>query len=178
MNNGIKCAFAFTLGAAISAVVTWKIVKTKYEQIAQEEIDSVKEMYARKAADQEAEEKLETLNGYKAEVEKYAAAIPDTKGGSESMDDDEPEVIPPDEFGDIEDYEQIGLVYYADDVIADDLGVPVADPDAIVGPDALGSFGEWEDDSVHVRNDERKAYYEILRDERCHSDLNPKLDEE
>lgn len=37
--------FLVAIGAAIGSVVTWKIVKTKYEQIAQEEIDSVKEEY-------------------------------------------------------------------------------------------------------------------------------------
>lgn len=45
MNKKLFGAFLFTAGAAIGAVVTWKIVKTKYEEIAQEEIDSVKEEY-------------------------------------------------------------------------------------------------------------------------------------
>ena len=35
----------FTAGAAIGSAVTWMLVKTKYEKIAQEEIDSVKEEY-------------------------------------------------------------------------------------------------------------------------------------
>ena len=47
MNRDTLCKFfLFTAGAAIGSVVTWKLVKTKYEQIAQEEIDSVKEEYA------------------------------------------------------------------------------------------------------------------------------------
>ena len=47
MNRDTLCKFfLFTAGAAIGSVVTWKFVKTKYEQIAQEEIDSVKEEYA------------------------------------------------------------------------------------------------------------------------------------
>ena len=37
--------FLVTIGAAVGSVVTWKVVKTKYEQIVQEEIDSVKEEY-------------------------------------------------------------------------------------------------------------------------------------
>lgn len=39
--------FIFVAGAAVGSAATWKIVKTKYEQIAQEEIDSVKEEYGR-----------------------------------------------------------------------------------------------------------------------------------
>lgn len=46
MNNKILNAILFTTGAVIGSLVTWKIVKTKYSCIAQEEIDSVKEEYA------------------------------------------------------------------------------------------------------------------------------------
>lgn len=47
MNRDTLCKiFLFAVGAAIGSAVTWKLVKTKYEQIAQEEIDSVKDEYA------------------------------------------------------------------------------------------------------------------------------------
>lgn len=47
MNHSALCkVLVFAAGAAIGSVITWKIVKTKYEQIAQEEIDSVKDEYA------------------------------------------------------------------------------------------------------------------------------------
>ena len=47
MNRSALCkVLVFAAGAAIGSVITWKIVKTKYEQIAQEEIDSVKNEYA------------------------------------------------------------------------------------------------------------------------------------
>ena len=45
--NTLIKAFIFIAGAAIGSVVTWKLIKDKYEQIAQEEIDSVKEEYAK-----------------------------------------------------------------------------------------------------------------------------------
>lgn len=45
MNKTLSNVIMFTVGAAIGSVVTWKVVKTKYEQIAQEEIDSVKESF-------------------------------------------------------------------------------------------------------------------------------------
>lgn len=47
MNNKVVKFLMFTAGAVIGSVVTWKVVKTKYEEIAQEEINSVKEEYAR-----------------------------------------------------------------------------------------------------------------------------------
>ena len=40
-------AFIFTAGAAIGSVVTWMVIKTKYEQISKEEIESVREEYQR-----------------------------------------------------------------------------------------------------------------------------------
>lgn len=45
--NMLVKAFIFVAGATIGSAVTWKVVKTKYEQIAQEEIKSVKEEYGR-----------------------------------------------------------------------------------------------------------------------------------
>ena len=47
MNKTLCNVLLVTVGAAIGSLVTWKVVKTKYEQIAQEEIDSVKEEYKR-----------------------------------------------------------------------------------------------------------------------------------
>ena len=35
----------FVLGAAVGSVATWQYTKKKYERIAQEEIDSVKEIF-------------------------------------------------------------------------------------------------------------------------------------
>ena len=47
MNKALCNVLLVTVGSAIGSLVTWKVVKTKYEQIAQEEIDSVKDEYKR-----------------------------------------------------------------------------------------------------------------------------------
>ena len=46
MNCKFINALMFVAGAAIGSVVTWKVVKTKYDRLIQEEIDSVKEAFA------------------------------------------------------------------------------------------------------------------------------------
>ena len=46
MGDAMNKIFIFTLGAAVGSVVTWKLVKDKYARIAQEEIDSVKEVFS------------------------------------------------------------------------------------------------------------------------------------
>lgn len=47
MNKKIINVLMFTAGAAIGSGVTWYVMKTRYERILQEEIDSVKETWAR-----------------------------------------------------------------------------------------------------------------------------------
>ena len=46
MNNKVVNVLMFAAGAAVGSVVTWKLVKTKYEQIARDEIASVKEVFS------------------------------------------------------------------------------------------------------------------------------------
>ena len=45
MNKKTTILLAFILGAASGSAVTWYSVKKKYEEIAQREIDSVKEVF-------------------------------------------------------------------------------------------------------------------------------------
>ena len=74
MNNSILSkAFIFAVGAAIGSAVTWKLVKTKYEKIADEEIESVKEVYLKKAYNEviaDADEYSEVINknGYSCDI--------------------------------------------------------------------------------------------------------------
>lgn len=48
MNSKRWVLLAFIAGAGIGSVCTWQLLKRKYEQIAQEEIDSVKSGLCRK----------------------------------------------------------------------------------------------------------------------------------
>lgn len=82
----------------------------------------------------------------------------------------DPYVISPDQFGEFDDYARVSLTYFADGVLADeDLGC-LGEPEQFVG-DALEHFGEYEDDSVHVRNERLKIDYEILKDLRKYEDI-------
>lgn len=82
-----------------------------------------------------------------------------------------PYVIEPHEFGEIHGYEQISLTYYSDEVLTDEDNELVDDVDNVVGLESLTHFGEYEDDSVFVRNDRLRADYEILLDNRKYSDV-------
>lgn len=81
----------------------------------------------------------------------------------------QPYVIDPNDFGNEDEYETISLTYYADAVLADDLD-ELVDAAETVGEDFASHFGEYEDDSVHIRNDKLKVDYEILKDERTYKE--------
>ena len=204
MNKIFTSLVSLAVGAVIGSVVSWKLLKTKYEAIANEEIESVRKMYKKKlenASNKKSENESEESEPVRNQVhsgknpsseredyEKSKKIIDDNeylsnneaKGGSKDMD--KPYVISPDEFGDKDDYDLISLTYYADHILADDGDQIIDNVDEVVGAESLGHFGEYEDDSVFVRNDKFKTDYEILLseftyDEREPSVMNP-LDEE
>lgn len=82
---------------------------------------------------------------------------------------DGPKVISPDEYGELLHYKQISLTYYEDKVLVDELGEPVINIEEIIGPDALNTFGTYEEDAVHVRNDRLRCEYEIIKDPRLYA---------
>lgn len=179
MKRILSNAVIFAAGAAIGSVVTWKLIEEKYKRIAQEEIDSVKEVFARKKVEPEVTEEpiKPTIDDvvketghvdYSSMVNKLGYVKDEEEGGSTMID--KPYVISPEEFGDC-DYETVSLVFYADGVLADDYDEVVTDIGSTVGIGSLQTFGQYEDDSVFVRNDRLKTDYEILKDLRKYSDV-------
>ena len=206
--NALINIATFAIGAAVGSVATWKLLKTKYENIAQEEIDSVKEAFAEevktnkepiedevkvakaqtkayneiiknvgysvssgysegiKDLNNEVSEKIKTIVAECDEIVNLGKEAMVNTGGKETMVKDGPYIIPPSDFGEDDEYEVITLVCYADGVITEsDNGEIVDDVEGAIGDcDVRAHFGEYEDDSVFIRNEERKVDYEILRD--------------
>ena len=80
------------------------------------------------------------------------------------------QVIPPEDFGEYG-YKCESLTYYADKVLTLDDDTKITAVNNFVGPDALNTFGEYEDDSVFVRNHDMKTDFEILLDSRRYVDV-------
>ena len=78
MKNSVKIIFSFTLGAAVGLVATQRFFKAKYEAIAQEEIDSVKEVYSKKHKDN-MNEVDENVSSTPENVEEYANIVHDLR---------------------------------------------------------------------------------------------------
>lgn len=110
-----------------------------------------------------------------SDISKNNTKVEENVKKEEEEEMDEPYVISPDEFGEAQGYELISLTYYADDVLTDDNDEIVEDVDDVVGSDFADHFGEYEDDSVFVRNDRLRADYEILKDRRRYSDVKSKM---
>lgn len=184
--------FIFTIGAAVGSVVTWQYTKKIYEQRNQEEIDSVKKTLPKRTPDMtwipyppnsvrtdpapEKEKETARVDRFeeKPNISQYAKILKEkrytTNDGSPTAES-KPYVISPDEFGDFDEYERISLTYYADQVLADDNDERIIDVDKVVGAESLTHFGEYEDDSVFVRNDMLRCDYEILMDTRTYSEI-------
>lgn len=184
MNGSLKIFGAFAMGLVIGAAATQRYAMKKYSQIAQEEIDSVKETFSRLQKSEKAEKKPESEskpevkeedvnkakeilrdNGYVRDVEEK------TDGKERRMRRRKPYVISPEEFSEENDYDVISLNYYADGVLTDDNDEEIEDVEETVGTESLTHFGEYEDDSVYVKNDVRKCVFEILLDHRRYSDV-------
>lgn len=82
-------------------------------------------------------------------------------------------MISPDDFGTEDGYDEISLTYYADGTVTDDSDHAMSDDEIeeTIGKDSLNHFGDYEPDSVFVRNDRLKADYEILADPRSYADV-------
>ena len=185
------CFVMFVVGAAAGSAATWLYAKKYYERIAQEEIDSVKAVFSEHKPDTVVKNNnVQEENQHKADIAKlkpdlvnYAAKLQEegysnyTKNSEKIIEEkdvpmpNKPYIISPEEFGESGNYTQISLTYYSDGVLADDEDEIIEDIDDTVGEDFADHFGDYEDDSVFVRNDRLRCYYEILKDNRSYHDV-------
>lgn len=152
--------FTFAAGALIGSAVTHYYVKKKYEQISQDEIQSVKstydEYYSRvRELEKQANDVIIEQNNYDT-----GTVVPNVY------------TISPDEFGENDDYKIVGMTYYSDGKLVDDYG-NLVDIDSTIGANALTLFGEYADDAVYVRNDDLETDYEVLLDAREYLEVFP-----
>ena len=185
---------AFVLGAAAGSLVTWKLIEKKYKQIADEEIASVVEQFknrdrAASGLTTDRTAGLNLLDGdvttaeYKNILDNSGYTTDDVYEPYEDINDDSivevevgeektaPYTISPEEFGEKDGFDTKSWTLYSDYVLTDEIGEIVSDPDSIIG-DALTRFGEYEDDSVYVRNENIDCDYEILKHTKTFSEVN------
>lgn len=87
----------------------------------------------------------------------------------------DPSIISVIEYANSDGYTAITLKYYSDDVVTDEHDNPIERPEDILGEDALVSFGELsgDEDVVYVRNEAKRALYEVVRTNSEYADSRP-----
>lgn len=180
MNNAVQCIFAFALGAAAGSLVANNVLKSKYERITQEEINAYKAYV--KERNSKAEETAETTkeegtDDSDEEAGTFMGLTNPYRSESDREEDGEKlkrsmniHVISPEEYDELPDYQKKSLTYFADGVIADEFDNVIDNPEDIIGENVGDHFGDYEEDSVFVRNDALKCDYEILRDIQTYSE--------
>lgn len=186
----------FTIGAAAGSLVTWRILKKKYDKLVREEIESVKEAFKNRnkpvePTETETEPKVsvEDVKQYNKIIENegYYTVQDDVveDDGFESVEPEEtedetvkpvtymkPRAISPEDFAASEDYQYESLTYFdGDKTLANEYGEVV--DISVVGQENLDRIGEWEDDCIHVRDYASKTDFEILLDPRKYSEVYP-----
>ena len=192
----MKNLLCIVAGAAIGSVVTWKLIEKKYKALADEEIESVIETFKNRkpriTKDNVKETVEKVINKYK-EPKEIVEDIVTSEGYSieneEAIDEDDesnytvnvdndievvtPYVITPEQFGEYNEYGTKTLIYYADNVLTDEIDNPITSDEMVtmIGPDALDHFGEYEDDSVYIRDETNEMDYERLKSEKMFSEI-------
>lgn len=177
--NKVAIVCSFVVGGGLGAFISWRLLKTRYEDLVKEEINSVREMYSRKFDKLKDEYSDKEKAWYDDLAEGYNTPTQDVpKENKEAVEHTEEEfeekegesvdsiyIITADEYGEC-DYDTKTLVQYADGVIADEYGLRVEDPYELIGNDYEDHWGDdpKDPDTVYVRNDIRKVDYEVQRD--------------
>ena len=184
MNRTLSNVLIFAAGAAIGSVVTWRYFKTSYELV-EEEFEATDEPVDEEESEEDPAKKpveVKSSLASKPPLKEYVKMVrnlgySDVEEANTDEDDEdvkdvyEPYIIHPEEYGEIHAYETLSLNYYADGVLTDDLDNLIEDVESIVPADFADHYGEFEDDAVFVRNDERQCVYEILRENRTYADV-------
>lgn len=171
MNKGVIGVIFFMAGGAAGFLAANKLMKDKYEQLVQDEIDSVKDAF-RKEHPLPEEKSQKPTEKERTAYSQYTAKLGYTEE-KKPAPIQTPYVISPDDFGTQDGYDEISLTYYADGTVTDDSDHAMSDDEIeeTIGKDSLNHFGDYEPDSVFVRNDRLKADYEILADPRSYADV-------
>lgn len=180
MNRNLIGFVCFAAGSAAGFMTAQKLLKDKYEQLAQDEIDSVKAVFCKHETvkgDKTVETKADAVSKVsaheKTNYRKYGESLKYIQKQEEPQVEMKPRIISPDEFGELGEYDEISLTYYADKTLTDDRNHAMDDDEIeeTVGKESLEHFGEYEPDSVFVRNDRLKVDYEILMDQRTYAQV-------
>lgn len=175
---GIKEVVIFAAGFVAGGFVVNKLVEKKYEDISNQEIESVKEVYHKKLEEAEKPQEEAPDNN---DIPDEAAETEQTRKGTSTMraysdiikssnysspvtnEPDLPYVITPEAYMEPNGYDKLACNYYNNDVLTDENDEPVEIEEIMGSHDMLDRMGEYETDTLYIRNDKTEADYEITQ---------------
>lgn len=182
----MKKGFIFLGGLITGAVMTYFAMKNKCEEYIQNEIKEVKdELHNMHNDDVIDVDKTEEVND--TEEVKDTENVENHQEYNELINEYAPEneveineikrendprfahIVTPEDFGSIEGYDYDSLYWHPNNVVTNNTDTEIIDSDELynlVGmswSEIKSHFGEYEDDTVFVRNNDLKCDYEILR---------------
>lgn len=172
MKKGFIFGAGLVLGLGGGAGLATLFWKQKYEQLAEEEIASVRDSFLKEneRRKKQAEEQKETAEKAREAIRTYSA---DKESGQNAMDVlaqeyPKPYVITPMQFADpLKKQGDSTLKYYPGEGVVtrddDDKPMTMEELDETCGREALVHFGEYEDDSVCIRNEKMNTDFQILQ---------------
>lgn len=179
-------------GIAIGAGISSIYHKNKYEQMIQEEVESLREHMRNQQGTngpkpedkcKDGNEPTENISGEETSIEpltndeeemrevrniinysKYSSSDEDALDSKYKK----PFIVTPEDFASMPGYDTDTFYYHQDDIISNDNQEIVDDIELTFGmsiEDIRGQFGVYEDDAIYIRNERLKTDYEILREE-------------
>lgn len=194
----IKNVIIFAVGIMTGTVVGSRIVKKRYEEMANDEIEEIRAYYKEREKEQKVEVKeIEQIEQKEESVEitdeerteynnirfKYTTEttllnkendktdVESTKS-EEKYDTSDIYVIDPSEYGNEGKYAVESLTYFADGVLVNEVDEVIEEYELVVGRHHIDIFNEFPDATcVYIRNDWEGMDYEVLKDDWCWSDI-------
>ena len=191
----------FFAGAVAGSVVTYFISKDKitskaekeaYEK-AEEDINEMREYYAKKNTTSSTSSKEETIDKNIKEIKEKASAAKEkasivdytnlakkyNKNNDALSKTSRPYVISPYDFDNDKDHLKVYMTEYSDSILVEDETGEVWLPDKInttIGCDYERYYGSFAPDELYIRNDDMCTDYDVCKDNSKFSDIYPSTD--
>lgn len=196
MNKTITALLSLAVGFGGGLFTAYMLLNKKYIQRTEEAVASVKARYEEKKETPNANKTAEAFQNVTKSAETAVKSfndivndlkyVPNTtvepsevrnpyskrRDGTPETGDGFISIIPEEEYGLDLDYDQISMHYYTDNVLADDMDNDEVNVEDTVGRYALDHIDDPEYDGIiYVKNDYRKAYYEIERTQTSYAEV-------
>ena len=155
----------FAAGVGIGVFLT----KSKYEEIANEEIDAMREYVKKKTEMGTPEDKRTEITKHDEDMREFEKHRVNYSGSSKGkevnvVDLNKPYRIPEEDFViDDDDFSKVSLEYYTESELLYEGQEVVSNVEETVGKDCLALLHGFSDDTIYVRNEKFGIDYEVIK---------------